>query len=243
MNASHELFNRRYKLPKDSTVGTTHRTRRHQRRFGEQYDFSPISFLLCKQLLRFISPFLLLTPAWASANVEHLRKVPSAQSTISSVELMITKKIMENLSPPKPGRSLSTGLSFLDFSEFSEGETVYNLGNGITVTATKQTGNGLIPGKAMIFDSAHPTGQDSDLGTPNIRYGGPGVGKDGGGPNKLFPNTMPRGNILIISEDENSDDPDDNAMGGELRFSFDPPRYLATVGLLDNDGTFELSNV
>jgi hypothetical protein len=153
---------------------------------------------------------------------------------------MTAKKIIENLSLPTSSRSLSTGQSFLDFSNFSAGDTVYNLGNGITVTATKQTVNGLVPGKAMVFDSANPSGQDSDLGTPNVRFGGPGIGKDGGGPTKLFPNTMPRGNILIISEDENSSDPDDNAMGGELHFTFDPPRYLATVGLLDNDGTFDM---
>ena len=49
---------------------------------------------------------------------------------------------------------------------------------------------------AMIFDSADPTGGDNDLATVDQQ------------------------NILIISEDADSTDPDDNAAGGTLIFHF-----------------------
>ncbi len=67
---------------------------------------------------------------------------------------------------------------------------------------------------AMIFDSAHPTGGDDDLASPA---------------------GMTLGNILIISEDANSSNPDDNAAGGSLIFTFDNPVQLDEVTLLDID--------
>lgn len=64
---------------------------------------------------------------------------------------------------------------------------------------------------AMIFDSSNPTGGDDDLASPD------------------------QANILIISEDGDSSDPDDNARGGTLIFDFDRPTAIAELGLLDID--------
>ncbi|MDX1547322.1 MAG: T9SS type A sorting domain-containing protein [Rhodothermales bacterium] len=76
------------------------------------------------------------------------------------------------------------------------------------------------PRRAMIFDTANPTGGDTDLQTP-----GTGTG-----------NTTPRGNVLIISEDNDESDPDDNASGGYLVFYYDKEVTVESVGLLDIDG-------
>ncbi|NEZ55851.1 alpha/beta hydrolase family protein [Adonisia turfae] len=65
------------------------------------------------------------------------------------------------------------------------------------------------PYGAMIFDSAEPTGGDNDLLAPEL------------------------GNVLIISEDGDSNDPDDNARGGTLRFEWDELVNVASVGFLD----------
>ena len=86
----------------------------------------------------------------------------------------------------------------------------------------------------MIFDSSNPSGGDKDLGTPNAAFGGPGLGQ-AGKKGKLFANKVSQGKVLIISEDENASNPDDNEFGGQLHFFFDPPRYLDSIGLLDND--------
>ena len=90
----------------------------------------------------------------------------------------------------------------------------------------------------MIFDSSSPTGGDFDLGSPHQAFGGPGIGKFGKvGP---FKNTQAHGNVLTISEDGNSTEPDDS--GGTLEFQFDPPVGIESVGLLDNEegATFEI---
>jgi uncharacterized repeat protein (TIGR01451 family) len=84
---------------------------------------------------------------------------------------------------------------------------------------------------AMIFDSANPTGGDTDLGTPS-QPNGPGIGRDEGAG---IGNVEPQGNILIISEDGDSNDPDDNAKGGTMQFDFDDPVRVTGVGLLDID--------
>lgn len=81
---------------------------------------------------------------------------------------------------------------------------------------------------AMIFDSANPTGGDYDLRTP--RSAGNGTSSSTG-----IGNTQPQGNVLIISEDGDSANPDDNATGGTLRFKWDSSVRLTGLDLLDID--------
>ena len=76
---------------------------------------------------------------------------------------------------------------------------------GLTISATQYG--------AMIFDSANPTGGDSDLSIPGLD------------------------NILIISEDGNSSEPDDNAHGGTITFTLDNPVNIRSIDLVDIEET------
>ncbi len=87
---------------------------------------------------------------------------------------------------------------------------------------------------AMIFNSANPTGGDTDLGAPNIGYGGPGIGI-GGLPIMPGRNNSPLGKILIVAESANSANPDDSGNGGTLIFTFDYPVRVDEVKILDID--------
>ena len=102
-----------------------------------------------------------------------------------------------------------------DFESFIPGEVVHEIvpGNGYIIDVVAKG----CSQKAMIFNSDLPTGSDSDLVTP-----GPGVN-----------NNVPKDNILIVSEDGDSSDPDDCGYGGVLKFKFDPPAFASSVGLLD----------
>ena len=103
-------------------------------------------------------------------------------------------------------------------------------GLGITVTTSDPINHPL-----MIFQTAAPTGGDTDLGTPNVDFGGPGVG-DGGAADMAGRNGLPRGQILIVSEDANSGDPNDYDGPSVIDFVFDPPMPLVTeVHILDID--------
>ena len=77
---------------------------------------------------------------------------------------------------------------------------------GLNVTSQDQVNN-----PAMVFDSANPTGGDTDLATPDL------------------------GNLLIISEDADQSDPDDDAAGGTLTFTWDEAVTVDTVTLVDID--------
>lgn len=101
---------------------------------------------------------------------------------------------------------------------------------GITVSGINAAGG---PNLAVIFDSANRSGGDTDLGTPGV-----GAGND-----------TALGKLLIVPEnatDANADglidDPDDEAGGGTLRFTFaDPVRITsATVVDIDDVGQSEL---
>ncbi|MEM1292941.1 MAG: alkaline phosphatase D family protein [Cyanobacteria bacterium P01_H01_bin.162] len=64
---------------------------------------------------------------------------------------------------------------------------------------------------AMLFDSANPTGGDDDLGSDTA------------------------GLVLILSEDGDRSNPDDNAGGGTLEFTWDELVDIASVGFLDTE--------
>ena len=87
---------------------------------------------------------------------------------------------------------------------------------------------------AMIFDTANPTSTDWDLGTPNVDFGGPGIGvggqMDGGGPNR-----DPLGQVLIISKDNRPNEPNDDSNGGTIFFTFDTPLPVSALTILDID--------
>lgn len=131
----------------------------------------------------------------------------------------------------------------IDFDGFQTGEIVTDLGNGISLTTMKRKfrGGPMIAGFACIFDTDAPTGGDWDLGTPNEDFGGPGKGKAGkaGSP---VQNDQALHKVLIISEDDiATETPDDHRFGGMFVFDFAQPTSLTSIGLLDNEGTFNLS--
>jgi len=113
-----------------------------------------------------------------------------------------------------PGPSIA-----VDFDSLSTGE-ILDAGNqpfqaafGLTIESL----NGANP--ALIFDSNNPTGGDYDLATP-----GSGIG-----------NTTALNNLLIISEDGDQSDPDDNAGGGTLIFTYEEAVTVESVTLVDID--------
>ena len=90
------------------------------------------------------------------------------------------------------------------------GDVVTTQIEGMTISV-KANGKAGKYDEAMIFDSNNPTGGDNDLAT----------------------NTQ--NNVLIISEDGKSGDPDDNSKGGEIRFAFDEPEDVSSLTLIDNE--------
>lgn len=124
----------------------------------------------------------------------------------------------------------------IDFEDLAVGSAVSSLDNGNVVVSTLRQplkfNTNTVPGVAMVFDSSNPSGGDTDLGSPNESFGGPGIGGAGemGMP---FENSQAHGNVLIISEDGNGNDPDDNRNGGFITLDFgSSPRYVDSFGLL-----------
>jgi hypothetical protein len=101
----------------------------------------------------------------------------------------------------------------IDFEGFDKGTVIDNEYASLGVTISASGGSN----QAMIFDSANPTGGDGDLKTP-------GYGAN---------NTTAQGNILIISEDGDSSDPDDNARGGTIAFDFDNGVNINSLSFVD----------
>lgn len=116
------------------------------------------------------------------------------------------------------GQSLS---GVIDFESVPAGTILSTVnGNGSGTPIGPIGVNGLLPSdtssnRAVVFDSANPTGDDFDLGTPNETFGGPGIGVAGEA-GQPWENDLPLGNMLIVAEnlvdsDMNGliDDPDD----------------------------------
>jgi hypothetical protein len=138
-----------------------------------------------------------------------------------------------------------TAITF-PFDAYDAGTVITSLRNNknksssstVQVSATKyveQKGRGrMAVATVMIFDSSNPSGGDVDLGTPNADFGGPGIGR-AGQQGRRDENNIPRGKLLIISQDDDSSNPNDNRRGGIMQFDFTPDVLAKTIGLLDNE--------
>lgn len=124
---------------------------------------------------------------------------------------------------------LVTESFLIDFEEFTAGEIVSEISitdpfenaqvEGITLAFPDSNA-------AMVFDSSNPTGNDFDIGTPNAMYGGPGIGAGGAS------NDAALGNVLILSEDLDPDDPDDIfELGASFFFDFSDNDAVTLNGL------------
>ena len=98
-------------------------------------------------------------------------------------------------------------MTVINFNDLSGGTVVDDAYSALGVTITASGGSN----QAMIFDTANPTGGDTDLATSNL------------------------GGALIISEDGDSSDPDDNATGGTLSIAFDTATSVESLTFLDNE--------
>ena len=92
-------------------------------------------------------------------------------------------------------------------TDYDEG----NLAAGTLVTDQFEGINVFTPSEfgVMVFDTNNPTGEDRDLAAEDL------------------------GNVLIISEDGDTSDPDDDAAGGTIKVEFDEPSTVEAIGLLD----------
>ncbi|WP_425091240.1 VPLPA-CTERM sorting domain-containing protein [Tropicimonas sp. S265A] len=109
----------------------------------------------------------------------------------------------------------------IDFESFSAGDVVSGAqgftvdGVGFEISVSSNGNNDI----AMIFDTNNPTGGDGDLAAPfNDGLGG----------------TLSPGNVLIISEDGDSSDPDDEGKGGIITFTFDSAVKLSGFDAFDD---------
>lgn len=97
----------------------------------------------------------------------------------------------------------------LDFSDLATGELVDGqyVADGVFIYSDDPHN------PVMAFDSANPTGGDNDLATNNL------------------------GNVLILSEDRDGNDPDDNASGGTFNIEFENCATVNSITLLDVEET------
>lgn len=111
-------------------------------------------------------------------------------------------------------------IDFEDFGSvnFEAGTVVSDQYEGVTISAQRASNN-TAENDAMVFDSSSPTGGDFDL------------------------ETSTQGNILIVSEDNDSSDPDD-AIGGTIVFEFDNPASVFDLKVIDTEegGTVTLKD-
>ncbi|MEM7523523.1 MAG: SdrD B-like domain-containing protein, partial [Pseudomonadota bacterium] len=100
----------------------------------------------------------------------------------------------------------------IDFEGFSAGAIVGDQLDGVTISGmANDDQDSATDNDAMVFDSASPTGGDTDLATDS------------------------QGKILIITEDDNDENPDDEAHGGKLTFTFDNPSKVFDIKVIDTE--------
>jgi len=107
----------------------------------------------------------------------------------------------------------------IDFNSLSAGDIVASQFAGVTISGASNSNPG--GNAAMIFDSNNPTGGDADLGGPFDD------------PTTAINEMLDAGNILIVSEDGDTSNPDDDGAGGVLEFLFDTEVTFLGLKLFD----------
>jgi len=156
-------------------------------------------------------------------DLRHGDKIKLKASKDGHEYVRIDKLTLTPHDTPPPGPEPEDCIEFselADGTQLSAGDFVDGLAfEGVTFFADRgNDGDGVFE-EAMIFDAGNPTGGDTDLFQPA------------------------RGNVLIISEDRDPNDPDDNAAGGTIVAQFDVPSTLESVAVLDTEtfgGSIEL---
>ena len=116
--------------------------------------------------------------------------------TTGRQQITITDKEVEYSITAPADIQLECGTSYIpciDFEGISNASSFLHAGRMVTVTAGSSKGS-RVPN---LFNSANPVSSDTDLGTPNADFGGPGIGGDGSS-TSAYPNFIPQKNILII---------------------------------------------
>ena len=152
-------------------------------------------------------------------NVGHDDTIDSDVISASGVTDVVTVKAGESKHDVDAGVADPCVKQVIDFEEFHAGDIVDHISlDGVMVSIDVQGDAIHDPNDpdndAMVFDSANPTGDDPDLATPN------------------------QGNVLILTEDDDSSDPDDNLPGGVIDFDFSEDVNVDSLVLIDvNEGT------
>ncbi len=141
-------------------------------------------------------------------------------------------------SPTQSGPAdFCVGPNPITFAGLPAGTIINNQVPGVSIRA--ENDQSVHPDLAVVFDSSHPTGGDTDLGTPNEDFDGPGIG-EGGGDGQPGANSVALGNLLVIAQtdidadgDGLIDSPNDEAAGGRLYFEFDSPQDLTSIYVID----------
>ncbi len=126
------------------------------------------------------------------------------------------------------------GLPNIDFNKDTNGDPLVAgtlVGETWAAWGIHITTDAPVERPAMIFDSSNPL-LDSDLGTPNSTFGGPGVGS-GGEQGQPGENKIALGNVLIIPT--SATEINDNRRGGDLIYTFDNPIDLDAIEIVDFD--------
>ncbi len=149
--------------------------------------------------------------------------------------------------PPDTTVSVCDPLECIEFETFNAGDLIDSVGTRfgpvrVMAVRTEDFNNPNPPNAAMVFNTGNPTGGDFDLGTPNEDFGGPGIG-EGGSANSKFRNDAFRGNVLIVTTNFDSENPNDNARGGTITFDFSlfGPIILHSLSLVDGEELIELT--
>lgn len=129
----------------------------------------------------------------------------------------------------------SASVVTLTFDEGStaDGDVITSFSKGgITGTITAFNAPTGDINQAMIYDTANPTGLDTDINAPLFNH------FDAAGLPSSTAKELRPGNVLVISQDGDSQNPNNNAEGGTITFSFDQAVNFLSFRVFDDVSNF-----
>ena len=146
-------------------------------------------------------------------------------------------EILDNTPPVAINCVSDTSLTCADrhsngFEEYAHGDVIDAFSIGGVAVEVLAYSKGSVAQDAVIFDSGVLGATDTDLGTPNTRFGGPGISGDSEDGFE-YSNNRSLGGVLIVQNPNASSEPDDYFLSDSLVFGFEVPVFIESAVVVD----------
>ncbi len=207
--------------------------------FGDSEVLLPASYIVdvpgaCARIIPYVAG-IPISFLWSTGETTATIDVCPTETTVVELQVTFASGCVEEASTVVEYTVIPPACDVIDFNAVPTGTQLSDQLGIVVVSVDNNQG----PNIGTIFNSSNPPDHCEDLGTPNVDFGGPGIGR-GGSAGEAGENSTAQEQLLIIAENDRDqdndgllDDPDDDSDGGTITLDFTKLVDILSVRMID----------